>query len=114
MEGTEYVVMECIVLEGGDDVQLEPGEVVTLVRVEGGGASLRVRTTDAHLTEGTLPATFLRKKTTTNGVDMEGTYIAIDSVHMASYYRVHVVFTLLVPKQPLSLPHSTYYVAVWI
>ncbi|CAI8009161.1 Kalirin, partial [Geodia barretti] len=71
VEGTEYVVMECIVLEGGDDVQLEPGEVVTLVRVEGGGASLRVRTTDAHLTEGTLPATFLRKKTTTNGVDME-------------------------------------------
>ena len=64
--------MECIVLEGGDDVQLEPGEVVTLVRVEGGGASLRVRTTDAHLTEGTLPATFLRKKTTSNGVDMEG------------------------------------------
>ena len=73
-EGTEYVVMECIVLEGGDDVQLEPGEVVTLVRVEGGGASLRVRTTDAHPTEGTLPATFLRMKTTSNGVDMEGIY----------------------------------------
>ena len=109
MEGTEYVVMECIVLEGGDDVQLEPGEVVTLVRVEGGGASLRVRTTDAHLTEGTLPATFLRKKTTINGVDMEGTYIAMD---MTSYYRVRVVFTLLVPKHPLSLPHSTNYVAV--
>ena len=73
VEGTEYVVMECIVLEGGDDVQLGPGEVVTLVRVEGGGASLRVRTTDAHPTEGTLPVTFLRKKTTSNGVDMEGT-----------------------------------------
>ena len=74
VEGTEYVVMECIVLEGGDDVQLEPGEVVTLVRVEGGGASLRVRTTDVHQTEGTLPATFLRRKTSTNGDDMEGNY----------------------------------------
>lgn len=64
--------MECIVLEGGDDVQLEPGEIVTLVKVEGVGASLRVRTTDKHLTEGTVPATFLREKTSTNGIDMEG------------------------------------------
>ena len=75
--GSEYVVMECIVLEGGDDVQLEPGEVVTLVRVEGGGASLRVRTTDAHSTEGTLPATFLRRKTGSNGVDMKGILYSI-------------------------------------
>ena len=72
VQGSEYVVMECIVLEGGDDVQLEPGEVVTLVGVEGGGASLRVRTTDTHPTEGTVPATFLRKKTSPNAVDMEG------------------------------------------
>ena len=75
MPGSEYVVMECIVMEGGDDMQLETGEVVTLVRVEGGGASLRVRTTDAHPTEGTVPTTFLRKKDTINGVDMAGTYM---------------------------------------
>lgn len=72
MKGSEYIVMECIVLEGGDDVQLEPGEVVTLVRVEGDGASLRVRTTDNHPTEGTVPATFLRRKKSTDGFDMEG------------------------------------------
>ena len=77
VEGSEYVVMECIVMEGGDDVQLEPGEVVTLVRVEGGGASLRVRTTDTRPTEGTVPATFLRRKTSTNGIDMEGISLTV-------------------------------------
>lgn len=72
VQGSEYVVMECIVLEEGDDIQLEPGDVVTLVQVEPGGASLRVRTTDAHPVEGTVPTTFLRKKDSTNGVSMEG------------------------------------------
>ena len=45
------VVMECIVLEGANDVQLEP-EDVTLVQVELCRASLHVRTTDAHPIEG--------------------------------------------------------------
>ncbi len=42
---TEYVVMECIVMEGGDDVTLDPGDIVRLVSVESGGV-LRVRTTE--------------------------------------------------------------------
>lgn len=47
-------------MEGGDDVQLEPGEVVELVRVEGGG-TLRVRTIDEHRTEGTVLESYLRQ-----------------------------------------------------
>ena len=61
--GTEYVVMECIVMEGGDDVTLEPGDVVELVKVEGvTGEILRVRTTDEHRVEGTVPESYLRKR----------------------------------------------------
>ena len=89
VQGTEYVVMECIVLEGVDDVQLEPGEVVTLVGVEGGGASLRIRTTDAHPNEGTVPATFLRKKSTSNGVDMEGETLCM-YIYVYMYMYIYV------------------------
>ena len=73
-------------------MQLETGEVVTLVRVEGGGASLRVRTTDAHPTEGTVPTTFLRKKDTINGVDMAGTYNVHVHVHacIVNYTLINV------------------------
>ena len=53
-------------------MQLEPGEVVTLVKVEGGGQSLRVRTTDQHPIEGNVPASFVRRKDKMNGVNMEG------------------------------------------
>ena len=44
-EGTQFVVMECIVLEGEDDLTLEPGEVVELVRdMIANAPLLRVRT----------------------------------------------------------------------
>jgi serine/threonine protein kinase len=56
--GTKYVVMECVVLEGGDDCQLEPKEIVELVRVEASGM-LRVRTSDGI--EGTIPPGFVRR-----------------------------------------------------
>ena len=69
-EGTEYIVMECIVMEGGDDIQLEPGEVVELVRVEGVG-SLRVRTMDEHPIEGNVPTGFLRRKDSVRAGKME-------------------------------------------
>lgn len=59
-------------MEGGDDVQLEPGEVVTLVKVEGGGESLRVKTTDKHPVEGNVPASFVRRKDKMDGLNMEG------------------------------------------
>ena len=68
--GTEYIVMECIVMEGGDDMQLAPGEVVELVKVEGSG-SLRVRTKDEHPFEGNIPAGFLRRKDSVRGGKME-------------------------------------------
>ena len=69
-EGTEYIVMECIVMEGGDDIQLEPGEVVELVRMEGVG-SLRVRTKDEHSIEGNVPTGFLRRKDSVRQGKME-------------------------------------------
>ena len=51
-------------MEGGDDLQLEPGEVVELVRKEN-NSTLFVRTletTDAPAMEGNVPASFLRRK----------------------------------------------------
>ena len=61
--------MECIVLEGGDDCQLEPKEIVELVRVEPNGA-FRIRTTDGQ--EGVIPAGFVRRRdAVTEGTDME-------------------------------------------
>lgn len=51
-------------MEGGDDLQLEPGEVVELVRKEN-NSTLYVRTletTDAPAMEGNVPASFLRRK----------------------------------------------------
>ena len=57
-------------MEGGDDMQLEPGEVVELVKVEGSG-SLRVRTKDEHPFEGNIPAGFLRRKDSVRGGKME-------------------------------------------
>ena len=53
-------------MEGGDDLQLEPGEVVELVRREN-NTTLRVRTletADAPPMEGKVPASFLRRKCT--------------------------------------------------
>ena len=69
VQGSEYVVMECIVLKGGSDIQLQLGDVVILVQVEPSGASLRVRTTNADPIEGTVPTTFLQKDST-NGMSM--------------------------------------------
>ena len=51
--------MECVVLEGGDDCQLEPKEIVELVRVEPSGV-FRVRTSDGQ--EGVIPPGFVRKR----------------------------------------------------
>ena len=51
--------MECVVLEGGDDCQLEPREIVELVRVEPSGL-LRVCTIDGI--EGTIPPGFVRRE----------------------------------------------------
>lgn len=46
-------------LEGGDDCQLEPKEIVELVRVEPSGV-FRVRTSDGQ--EGVIPPGFVRKR----------------------------------------------------
>ena len=57
-------MLERIVMEGGDDLQLEPGEVVELVRKEN-NSTLYVRTletADAPAIEGNVPASFLRRK----------------------------------------------------
>ena len=58
-------------MEGGDDMQLEVGEIVELVRVEGGG-SLRVRTLDEHPIEGTVPESYLRRRDGIRGAKLEG------------------------------------------
>ena len=71
--GTQYVVMECIVMEGGDDVQLEPGDMVELVK-RAGVESLKVRTMDEHRVEGTVPESYLRRRDSVRGIKMEGTY----------------------------------------
>lgn len=57
------MVLERIVMEGGDDLQLEPGEVVELVRKEN-NSTLYVRTletAEAPAMEGNVPASFLRR-----------------------------------------------------
>ncbi len=59
-------------MEGGDDITLDPGEVVRLVSVESGGV-LRVRTTDEPSSEGKILASYLRKKDAIKGLKMEGT-----------------------------------------
>ena len=71
--GTKYVVMECIVMEGGDDVTLEPGDEVMLVRMDGSG-SLRVKTLDdSHSIEGNVPGNYLRRKDSViTGISMAG------------------------------------------
>ena len=70
--GTQFVVMECIVLEGEDDVTMEPGELVELVKDTISGAPLlRVRTTEQIKLEGNVPASFLRRKTALKGLQME-------------------------------------------
>jgi len=59
-------VLERIVMEGGDDLQLEPGEVVELVRREN-NSTLYVRTLETANgppMEGNVPASFLRRKCT--------------------------------------------------
>lgn len=60
-------------MEGGDDVTLEPGEVVKLVRAESGGV-LRVRTVDDPPMEGKILASYLRKKDSVKGLKMEGVF----------------------------------------
>ena len=59
--GTKFVVMECIVMEGGDDLQLEQGDLVELVRVESSG-NYRVRMVDDPSCEGVVFPNFLRLK----------------------------------------------------
>ena len=61
--GTPFVVMECIVLEGEDNLNLEPGEVVELVRdMIADAPLLRVCTMDDHRLEGSIPASYVSKK----------------------------------------------------
>ncbi len=88
---TEYVVMECIVMEGGDDVTLDPGDIVRLVSVESGGV-LRVRTTEDPPSEGKILASYLRKKDSVKGLKMEGsskylTKVYFGPCYFGSYYR---------------------------
>ena len=70
--GTQYVVMECVVLEGEDDVTLEPGEVVELAReVIADTPKLRVRTMDSNQLEGSIPSSYLRKKNSVQGLQRD-------------------------------------------
>ena len=62
--------MQCIVMMGGDDIQLVPGEVVELVRVELSG-EYRVRTTDENPIEGVVKPSFLRSQDAVSGQGME-------------------------------------------
>ena len=59
-------------MEGGDDVTLDPGEAVKLVRAEPGGGVLRVKTMDDPPIEGKIPSSYLRKKDSVKGLKMEG------------------------------------------
>ena len=64
--------MECIVLEGEDDLTLEPGEVVELVKETLVDAPLlRVRTRDQNKLEGSIPSSYLRKRDSVKGLRME-------------------------------------------
>ena len=70
--GTEYVVMECIVMEGEDDHTLEPGELVELVREVAADAPLyRVCTKDTHKLEGKIASSYLRRRDSIKGGSME-------------------------------------------
>lgn len=70
--GTEYVVMECIVMEGEDDHTLEPGEVVELVNdMPMGAPLLRVRTKDDVRMDGKVASTYLRRRNSIKGGSME-------------------------------------------
>ena len=62
--------MQCIVMMGGDDIQLEPGELVELIRVEASG-EYRVRTTDENPIEGVVSPLFLRSRDAVRGRGME-------------------------------------------
>jgi hypothetical protein len=71
--GSEYVVMECIVMEGEDDHTLDPGEVVELVRDSPADAPLlRVRTKDNIIAlEGKVASSYLRRRNSIKGGSME-------------------------------------------
>lgn len=70
--GTEYVVMECIVLEGEDDHTLEPGEVVELVKDSAADTPLlRIRTKDELKLEGKIATSYLRRRNSIKGGSME-------------------------------------------
>lgn len=83
-------------MEGGDDVTLDPGEIVRLVSVESGGV-LRVRTTDEPSSEGKILASYLRKKDSIKGLKMEGPLLTfvplvVVTTHLLfvySYSQVH-------------------------
>lgn len=85
--GTEYMVMECIVMEGGDDITLEPGDIVKLVKVE--GTNLRVVTTDEHPVEGTVPESYLRRRE--KGRHMEGQWLNTDVIGSATHVEMCMV-----------------------
>lgn len=75
--------MECIVLEGEDDLTLEPGEVVELVRDTPKDAPLlRVRTMDENKLEGSIPSSYVRQRDSMGTGDrMESEYITTPTCH---------------------------------
>ena len=70
--GTEYVVMECIVMEGEDDHTLDPGETVKLVQDATDDAPfVRVRTMDDSKLEGKIATSYLRRRNSVLGDTMD-------------------------------------------
>ena len=70
--GMKYVVMERIVMEGEDDHTLEPGDVVQLARAMPEGTPLLlIRTIDEHPLEGKVASSYLRRKDSIKGRNME-------------------------------------------
>lgn len=68
--------MECIVLEGEDDLTLEPGEMVELVKEALEDTPLlRVRTMDENKLEGSIPSSYLRKRDSIKGTEMESKHV---------------------------------------
>ncbi len=80
-------------MEGGDDVTLEPGDILKLVKVEGGG-NLRVVTTDEHTVEGTVPESYLRKRDKGGTMDGRMTSNARDWHVTTSTYTVYIVLAI--------------------
>ena len=81
--GSQYIVMESIVMLDSEDV-LEKNEIVELVKVEANG-HLRVRSTDGA--EGVVPSSFVRKQLDVVG-SMEGKWLTeFDVLFLRNFYK---------------------------